>query len=126
IEHPLEIHHDGRLVSDYPSVVSRGEERHVAWATFKLASIVHTDPQHSGHVILKVRGFAALGLGDRLNRRGPSPPRIKDSATDSCASDLDEFHSSVGKLPNLVGLSKLLQFRFVHCPPPPDDCMLSR
>src|SRR2546425_5397679 len=97
VDHPLKVHDDRWLVSHDPSVVARGEEGHVARPAIELASVVHPNPQHPRDVILEVGGFAALGLGDGLQRGCPSPAALKNSTTDGCTPDLDEFHSSLRK-----------------------------
>src|SRR5262245_29029776 len=77
VEHALEVDNDGRLVADYPSIVTAGQQRHIARLAIELGAVVHLDPQHAGHVVLKVRRLAALGLRQRLHGCGPAPARLE-------------------------------------------------
>lgn len=64
IDHPLEIHHDGRFIADHPGVVAGREERHTSRSAIELAAVIHDDVQLSRHVILEMSRFAAFG-GDQ-------------------------------------------------------------
>lgn len=59
---PLEIDDDRGLVSDHRGVVARGEHRYITGLTLELGSVVHSNPRHIRHVILKVRGLGPLVL----------------------------------------------------------------
>lgn len=58
----LEIGDDRGLVSDQRGVVARGEHRYITGLTLELGSVVHSNPRHIRHVILKVRGLGPLVL----------------------------------------------------------------
>ena len=68
VDHSLKIHHDGRLVSHDPSIMSRWEKRDITGATLKLGSIVHLDLEYTRYMILEMRCLAASRPGKRLNR----------------------------------------------------------
>lgn len=116
--HPLEVDRDHRLGSHDPTVMAWWKERHVAWPTVELGPVVHANPQHSRHVILEVLDFAALGLGDGLHRRRPSPARLIHSPANRYTAELDEFDAPLREPPDFARLAETLHFRFGNRAPP--------
>jgi hypothetical protein len=55
-----------------------------------------------------MRSFAALGLRQRLDRCGPLPSRLKNGATDRRATNVHNFHFSLGKRADFIRLPKTL------------------
>jgi hypothetical protein len=70
-------------------------------------------------MILEMRSFTTFGFSKRLDGFRPSPPGFKDGAADHCAADFNEFQSTLGEDPNLIGLLEILHFRLFH------DCLRS-
>jgi hypothetical protein len=110
IDHALEIHDDRRFVANYPGIVPYRQERDIAGMASQTNPIVHQDLDGARNLVLKVRGFAALGLGQRLDRRGPFPSWLKSSAANHRATDLYNFHFPMGKAPDFTRLPKTLEF----------------
>jgi hypothetical protein len=108
----LEVDENGRLVADHPGIVSHRKKRYVACPAVELGPVVHDDVQDPGHLILKVRGLAALGLDQGLYRGGPLPARLECRPADHGPSYFDQLHFPLGKRPHLVWFSEALQFRF--------------
>lgn len=98
IAHPLKVHDDYWLVSHHPTVVPRGQEGYVTWSTIKLTSVIHANSQHSRHVVLKMWGFAALGLGmgwtDVDHRQPGSKTALPIVATPILISSMRPFGNS--------------------------------
>src|SRR3984957_15057437 len=97
VEHALEIYDHGSLIADDPGVMTARQQRHVAGPAIEFGAVVHFDPEHAGHVILEMWGFAAPRLGDRLHRRNPSPTRLENGAPDRGAPDLDQLQPAFWK-----------------------------
>src|SRR5207302_11109528 len=126
IDHSLKVDHHRGLVADDPSIVPRGQQRHVARPAVELGAVVHQDAQHPRDVVLEVRRFAALRLSDRLDRRRPLPARLEDRAAYRRAADLDELEPAFRKLANLVRLAEILAFGLFHWAPPVRICSARR
>ena len=111
----MEIHDDDGLVPDDPAVVPGFQHRDVAGAAVEFGAVVHPATEYARDVVLKMGRLTALGLRDRLDRRGPAPARFEDRATDRHAVDLDELQSSVWKFPYLLRPRERLHFRILCC-----------
>src|ERR1700683_618368 len=82
---PVDHHH--RLLADDPGVVAFRERGDISGTRDELRAIVHPDGEFAGDVVLEMRGFAARGLGERLDVIGPAPAWLKYQATDLRAAD---------------------------------------
>jgi hypothetical protein len=98
--------------------MARRQQRNVARAAIELSPVVHEDPEDSGHVVLEVRGFAALGVDERLDRCRPFPARVEHRAADRRAADLDELEPALRELADLVRFLEVLAFGLFHRLPP--------
>src|ERR1700694_3289376 len=77
---PVDQHNP--FVTDDPGVVSRGQRGDIAWPRLEFGAVGHADVEHTGGVILEVRGLAQLGAGDRLDVLRPAPARLQREAAD--------------------------------------------
>jgi len=64
---PCPVNHHDRLVSHDPRIVSRGKRGDLARPNIELRAIAHLYVKSARHMKLKMRSFAPLRLGDRLD-----------------------------------------------------------
>jgi hypothetical protein len=62
IGHSLEVDDDSCFIAYDPGVMPRSQQGNITRPAIKLAAIIHHDADDSGHVILKMRSFAAFRL----------------------------------------------------------------
>src|SRR4030081_1182727 len=102
LHHPLKIDNDNGVVANDPGIVAAWQQRHVAGTAVKFRSVIHSNPEHAGDVILEMGGLAARRLGDRLYGCCPSPTGFKYGAADGSAADFHQFQPAFWKLAYLV------------------------
>jgi hypothetical protein len=73
---------------------------------YEFSAIVHLDGESAGHVILKMRGLAAVGLGDGRDVGGPAPARFEHEAADLGSADTENLRSATRKFADFIGLGK--------------------
>src|SRR5919204_3259777 len=106
--------HDG-LVSDDPRVVAARQRGDVAGAGDHLGAVVHPDRELAAHVVLEVRGLAAVRVRERLDVVRPAPARLEDEPSHLAVSDLQDLGAAVPELADLVRLCKAFVLRRLPC-----------
>jgi hypothetical protein len=107
------IDHDHGFVTDDPGVVPARERGDVTGTGLEFAAVVHVDHEVPRYVILEVRSRTALGAGDRLHVRRPSPPGLEHEPADFGCPDLYDLGSAVGELPYLVRVGETAVLRYL-------------
>jgi hypothetical protein len=114
VNHPLKIDGDCRFVPYNPGIVTRRQQGNIAGLAIDLRAVIHADAHDARDVILKMRCFAASGLGEGLHGLRPLPSGLEYRAPNRCATDLDQFQSALRKFANLFGCSETLYYCFLH------------
>src|ERR1700687_1056995 len=101
----LPVDHHAGFVADDAGVATRRGEHEVAGPELHLLTVIHDDLHAPGDEVAHMGGLAAVGLGDRLDVRGPFPAGFERRATDGCAGEVDQLHLAHAGLegPDLVG-----------------------
>src|SRR5665213_1074166 len=99
---PVDEHNP--LVTDDPCVVSRGQRGDIAWMRLEFGAVGHPDVEHTGGVVLEVRGLAQLSAGDRLEVLRPPPAGLQREAAYHAAANVHQFEHPLLERAHLVGL----------------------
>ena len=112
--HAGDINDDDWFIADDPRIVTGRQQGNFTRSKFLCAAVIHEHVQPSGNVILQVRGFAAFGLGDGFDARGPFPSGLEGGAAEGDAAEFDEFDFAVGETADIVGFRKIFALHFGH------------
>src|SRR5271170_2191150 len=97
--------YDG-LVTDHPGVVTLGQGSNIPRPGNEFGAIVHLDSESAGHVILEMRGLAAVGLGNGRDVGGPAPAGFEHKAADLGTANTDNLRSAIRKFADFIGFGK--------------------
>src|ERR1035441_554692 len=120
IDHALEVDEHHRLVSDYPSIVSRRNVYDVTCFRSLFCAVIHPCRHGSRELVAEMGGLATVRLGDRLDAGRPLPAGLERGAADCSSGDLHKLDLTLVKLPHLLRRIHALQFEFpsIHLFPP--------
>src|SRR5206468_12460755 len=101
---------DSLLLANTPRVMAGRHYRHFSGGCILRGTIIHHDMKNAGDVVLKVGGFAAVGLRYRFYVLRPPPSGFELGSAYRASAHFYKFDLSILELANLVGRIEMFNF----------------